>query len=159
MDDNFKIGNNRANTKNAVGVKNRTLFKYTLDGKQSLERFMYDCNVFQSEREYVSLQDLYQEYIAYCENENENNDECCFILINIKGLLRYMEKRCLVKRHSTNYQTRFYLKKSPCSCVSGLAVDEILQKNDLAAISESELLKPLDDKGTEEILITDKVDC
>lgn len=41
----------------------------------------------------------------------------------------------------------------------GLAVDEILQKNDLAAISESELLKPLDDKGTEEILITDKVDC
>jgi len=38
-------------------------------------------------------------------------------------------------------------------------VDEILQKNDLATISESELLKPLDDKGTEEILITDKVDC
>ena len=128
-----------------------------MDGKQSLEQFMYDCNVFQSEREYVSLQDLYQEYRAYCENEN--NDECCFIPINIKEFLRYMEKRCLMKRHSTNYQTRLYLKKSPCSCVSGLAVDEILQKNDLAAISESELLKPLDDKGTEEILITDKVDC
>lgn len=43
--------------------------------------------------------------------------------------------------------------------MSGLAVDEILQKNDLETISESELLKPLDDKGTEEILITDKVDC
>ena len=70
-----------------------------------------------------------------------------------------MEKRCLMKRHSTNYQTRLYLKKSPCSCVSRLAVDEILQKNDLAAISESELLKPLNYKGTEEILITDKVDC
>ena len=152
-----QIGNNRVNTKNTVGVKNRTLPKSTLDGKQSLEQFMYDCNVFQSEREYVSLQDLYQEYRAYCENEN--NDECCFIPINIKGFLRYMEKRCLMKRHSTNYQTRLYLKKSPCSCVSGLAVDEILQKNDLAAISESELLKPLDDKGTEEILITDKVDC
>ena len=152
-----QIGNNRVNTKNTVGVKNRTLSKSTLDGKQSLEQFMYDCNVFQSEREYVSLQDLYQEYRAYCENEN--NDECCFIPINIKEFLRYMEKRCLMKRHSTNYQTRLYLKKSPCSCVSGLAVDEILQKNDLAAISESELLKPLDDKGTEEILITDKVDC
>lgn len=152
-----QIGNNRVNTKNTVGVKNRTLSKYTLDGKQSLERFIHDCNVFQSEREYVSLQDLYQEYRAYCENEN--NDECCFIPINIKEFLRYMEKRCLMKRHSTNYQTRLYLKKSPCSCVSGLAVDEILQKNDLAAISESELLKPLDDKGTEEILITDKVDC
>ena len=100
---------------------------------------------------------LYQEYIAYCEKWN--NGECCFVPINIRGLLHYMEKRCLVKRHSTNYQTRLYLKKSPCSCVSGLAVDEILQKNDLAAISESELLKPLDDKGTEEILITDKVDC
>lgn len=154
-----QIGNNRANTKNTIGVKNRTLLKSTLDGKQSLERFMHDCNVLQSEREYVLLRDLYQEYRAYCENENENNDECCFVPIDIKGLLRYMEKRCLVKRHSTNYQTRLYLKKSPCSCVSGLAVDEILQKNDLAAISESELLKPLDDKGTEEILITDKVDC
>ena len=33
----FQIGNNRANTKNTVGVKNRTLSKYTLDGKQSLE--------------------------------------------------------------------------------------------------------------------------
>ena len=66
---------------------------------------------------------------------------------------RYSEGRC------TNNQTHLYLKKSPCSCVSGLAVDEILQKNDLAAISESELLKPLVDKGTEEILITDKVDC
>ena len=129
-----QIGNNRANTKNTVGVKNRTLPKSTLDGKQSLERFMHDCNVLQSEREYVLLRDLYQEYRAYCENENENNDECCFVPINIKGLLRYMEKRCLVKRHSTNYQTRLYLKKSPCSCVSGLAVDEILQKNDLAAI-------------------------
>ncbi|WP_455590578.1 hypothetical protein [Bacteroides sp.] len=159
MNDNFKIGNNRANTKNTVGVKNRTLPKSTLDEKQSLERFMSDCNVFQSEREYVSLQDLYQEYRAYCENENENNDECCFVPIKIKGLLRYMEKRCLVKRHSTNNQTRLYLKKSPCSCVSELAVDEILQKNDLEAISESELLKPLDDKGTEVILITDKVDC
>ena len=52
-----------------------------------------------------------------------------------------------------------FIWKSPCSCVSELAVDEILQKNDLAAISESELLKPLDDKGAEEILITDKVDC
>ena len=41
--------------------------------------------------------------------------------------------------------------------MSGLAVDEILQKNDLAAISESELLKPLNYKGTEEILITDKL--
>ena len=157
MNGNFKIGNNRANTKNTVGVKNRTLPKSTLDGKQSLERFMHDCNVFQSEREYVSLQDLYQEYRAYCEHGN--NGECCFVPINIRELLRYMEKRCLVKRHSTNYQTRLYLKKSPCSCVSGLAVDEILQKNDLAAISESELLKPLNDKGTEEILITDKVDC
>ena len=152
----FQIGNNRANTKNTVGVKNRTLSKSTFDGKQSLERFMHDCNVFQSEREYVLLRDLYQEYIAYCENGN-NGD--CFVPINIRRLLRYMEKRCLVKRHSTNYQTCLYLKKSPCSCVSGLAVDEILQKNDLAAISESELLKPLDDKGTEEILITDKVDC
>lgn len=66
---------------------------------------------------------------------------------------RYSEGRC------TNNQTHLYLKKSPCSCVSELAVDEILQKNDLAAISESELLKPLDDKGAEEILITDKVDC
>lgn len=114
----FQIGNNRANTKNTVGVKNRTLSKSTLDGKQSLERFMHDCNVFQSEREYVSLQDLYQKYRAYCENEN--NGECCFVPINIRELLRYMEKRCLVKRHSTNYQTRLYLKKSPCSCVSGL---------------------------------------
>lgn len=103
-----QIGNNRVNTKNTVGVKNRTLPKSTLDGKQSLEQFMYDCNVFQSEREYVSLQDLYQEYRAYCENEN--NDECCFIPINIKEFLRYMEKRCLMKRHSTNYQTRLYLK-------------------------------------------------
>ena len=153
----FQIGNNRANTKNTVGVKNRTLSKYTLDGKQSLERFIHDCNVFQSEREYVLLRDLYQEYIAYCENWN--NGECRFVPVNIRRLLHYMEKRCLVKRHSTNYQTRLYLKKSPCSCVSGLAVDEILQKNDLAAISESELLKPLNDKGTEEILITDKVDC
>lgn len=153
----FKLVTTESIQKNTVGVKNRTLPKSTLDGKQSLEQFMYDCNVFQSEREYVSLQDLYQEYRAYCENEN--NDECCFIPINIKEFLRYMEKRCLMKRHSTNYQTRLYLKKSPCSCVSGLAVDEILQKNDLAAISESELLKPLDDKGTEEILITDKVDC
>lgn len=152
-----QIGNNRVNTKNTVGVKNRTLPKSTLDGKQSLEQFMYDCNVFQSEREYVLLRDLYQEYIAYCENGN--NGECRFVPINIRRLLHYMEKRCLVKRHSTNYQTRLYLKKSPCSCVSGLAVDEILQKNDLEAISESELLKPLDDKGTEEILITDKVDC
>lgn len=66
----FQIGNNRANTKNTVGVKNRTLSKYTLDGKQSLERFIHDCNVFQSEREYVLLRDLYQEYIAYCENLN-----------------------------------------------------------------------------------------
>lgn len=64
-----------------------------------------------------------------------------------------------MKRHCTNNQTHVYLKKSPCSCVSGLAVNEILQKNDLAAISESELLKPLNDKGFEEILITDKVDC
>ena len=55
----FQIGNNRANTKNTVGVKNRTLSKYTLDGKQSLERFIHDCNVFQSEREYVLLRDLY----------------------------------------------------------------------------------------------------
>lgn len=154
-----QIGNNRANTKNTVGVKNHTLPKSTLDEKQSLERFMSDCNVFQSEREYVSLQDLYQEYRAYCENGNENNDECCFVPINIKGLLRYMEKRCLVKRHCINNQTHLYLKKSPCSCVSELAVDEILQKNGWVAISESELLKPLDDKGTEEILITDKVDC
>lgn len=50
-----QIGNNRANTKNTVGVKNRTLSKSTLDGKQSLERFIHDCNVFQSEREYVLL--------------------------------------------------------------------------------------------------------
>lgn len=64
-----------------------------------------------------------------------------------------------MKCHCTNNQIRLYLKKSPCSCVSGLAVDEVLQKNDLETISESELLKPLDDKGTEEILITDKVDC
>lgn len=54
-----QIGNNRANTKNAVGVKNRTLSKYTLDEKLSLEQFMYDCNVLQSEKEYVLLRDLY----------------------------------------------------------------------------------------------------
>ena len=152
MNENFKIGNNRANTKNTVGVKNRTLSKSILDGKQSFERFMHDCNVLQSEKEYVLLRDLYLEYSTYCK-------EVGIVPKVQKEFLRYMEKRCLVKRHSTNYQTRLYLKKSPCSRVSGLAVDEILQKNDLEAISESELLKPLDDKGTEEILITDKVDC
>lgn len=148
----FQIGNNRANTKNTVGVKNRTLSKSTLDGKQSLERFMHDCNVLQSEKEYVLLRDLYLEYSAYCK-------EVGIVPKAQKEFLRYMEKYCSVKRYCTNNQTRLYLKKSPCSCVSGLAVDEILQKNDLEAISESELLKPLDDKGTEEILITDKVDC
>ncbi|RYS82569.1 hypothetical protein EAJ15_16105 [Parabacteroides merdae] len=113
---------------------------------------MHDCNVLQSEKEYVLLRDLYLEYSTYCK-------EVGIVPKVQKEFLRYMEKHCLVKRHCTNNQTRVYLKKSPCSCVSGLAVDEILQKNDLAAISESELLKPLNDKGTEEILITDKVDC
>lgn len=148
----FQIGNNRANTKNTVGVKNRTLSKSTFGEKKSIERFMHDCNVLQSEKEYVLLRDLYLEYSTYCK-------EVGIVPKVQKEFLHYMEKHCLVKRHCTNNQTRVYLKKSPCSCVSGLAVDEILQKNDLAAISESELLKPLNDKGTEEILITDKVDC
>ncbi|MTU30692.1 hypothetical protein [Parabacteroides merdae] len=126
--------------------------KSTFGEKKSIERFMHDCNVLQSEKEYVLLRDLYLEYSTYCK-------EVGIVPKVQKEFLRYMEKHCLVKRHCTNNQTRVYLKKSPCSCVSGLAVDEILQKNDLAAISESELLKPLNDKGTEEILITDKVDC
>lgn len=51
-----QIGNNRVNTKNTVGVKNRTLPKSTLDGKQSLEQFMWNSY----ERSFVIEYQLYK---------------------------------------------------------------------------------------------------